>query len=93
MLYNTSSLIHLINNRALFTSYKAYKASEARPIIIAFSKIYPKGIGTAKFSMLIKTNPPTYRDLILTNAEHLLSINTNIISSIKYYALGGTLLR
>ncbi len=86
-------MIHLINDRALFTSYKAYKAGEARPITIASSKTYPKGIGTAKFSVLIKTNPPTYRDLMLTNAEHLPSIDTNIISGIRHYALGGTLLR
>ena len=35
LLYNTRSIVHIANDRALLTSYKAFKPKEATPILTA----------------------------------------------------------
>jgi hypothetical protein len=82
-----------VNNRAYYRDYKALKCSEAGYILTAAGKAYPTGIGTAVFQVLISYNPLTYRNLELKEALFLPTLETNIVSGIRYYGSGGTLLR
>jgi Reverse transcriptase (RNA-dependent DNA polymerase)/GAG-pre-integrase domain len=95
LLYDTGSTCHIVNNKARFTTYKAYNNNDFKPpeVITAGGVVKAIGIGTAEFSVLTSTHPITYRDLVLKEALYIPTLDTSLVSGIRHYASGGTLLR
>lgn len=93
LLYDTGSTAHLINNKAFFTTFTPYKKGQLGTIITGGGPIYPKGKGTAEFIVVINENPIKYRTLILKEALYTPELDTNLVSGIRHYAAGGTLIK
>ena len=93
LLYNTSSIVHLVNSKEYFIGYIPYKKGKAKLIITSRGPIYPKGYSNAKFLVLSSRNPDKYRPLILKEALYFLSLDIKIISRLKHYILGGYIIK
>ncbi|KYK59555.1 hypothetical protein DCS_00685 [Drechmeria coniospora] len=93
LLYDTGSTCHLVNNRLKFTTFRPIAKSQAKPITTGGGPIYPKGIGCAEFTVLIRTNPSVYGTLVLQEALYIPKLEVSIVSGIRHYASGGTLIK
>jgi hypothetical protein len=91
LLYDTGSTVHLIRDKAAFIDLKPIPKGEAKPITTAGGPIYPLGIGTARFSVLIALKPAKYRPLVLKNALFYPGIEINIISGVLHVQKSGSI--
>ncbi|KAK2066410.1 hypothetical protein P8C59_000234 [Phyllachora maydis] len=60
---------------------------------ISNSKERPAGIGSIILEVLSRKAPPTYTKLVLDTVLYLPNININIVSRVRYYNLGGYLIK
>jgi len=66
LLYDTGSTCHIVNNKASFTSLIPFKKGEALPILTGGGVIWPEGLRTAEFQVLVQKKPKlVFRTLTL----------------------------
>jgi len=94
LLYDTGSTSHIVNKKSRFTTYRPYtKDSKGHEVLTAGGFITPQGVGTAEFTVLVNEEPITYRTLVLKEALYIPTIDTSLVSGIRHYAAGGTLIK
>ncbi|KAK2074642.1 hypothetical protein P8C59_008836 [Phyllachora maydis] len=67
--------------------------SQLRPINTGNGPISPAGIGSITLEVLSRKAPPTYTKLVLDNVLYLPNIDINIISRVRHYNSGGSLIK
>ncbi|KAK2072227.1 hypothetical protein P8C59_006598 [Phyllachora maydis] len=91
-LYNTGSTDHISNSKEQFTTFMP-NIGQLRPINTGNSPVSPASIGSITLEVLSRKAPPTYTKLVLDTVLYLPNININIVNRVRYYDLGGCLIK
>ncbi|KAK2068181.1 hypothetical protein P8C59_002838 [Phyllachora maydis] len=91
-LYDTGSMDYISNSKERFTTFTP-NTGQLRPINTRNGPISPASIGSITLEVLSRKAPPTYTKLVLDNVLYLPNINIKIVSGVRYYDLGGCLIK
>ena len=92
LLYDTGSTDHIINDRRWFVNFSSGQGN--LPVIrTGGGPIIPRGRGTAEFMVLAEPEKGYFTRLTLKNALYLPQVSVNIVSGLKHYEAGGTLIK
>ncbi|KAK2073813.1 hypothetical protein P8C59_008062 [Phyllachora maydis] len=91
-LYNTGSIDHISNSKERFTTFTP-NIGQLRPINTGNGPVSLASIGSIILEVLSRKAPPTYTKLVLDNVLYLPNIDINIVSRVRFYDLGGCLIK
>ncbi|KAK2072170.1 hypothetical protein P8C59_006541 [Phyllachora maydis] len=89
---SSSNSNHISNSKERFTTFTP-NIGQLRPINTGNGPISPASIGSIILEVLSRKAPPTYTKLVLDNVLYLPNIDINIVSRVRYYDLGGCLIK
>ena len=79
-----------MNSRKWFSTFKPNKRDNLGVIYTGGGLVKPLGKGTAVFKVLVK-EPDTYNEIKLLDALYCLNFDVNLISGLRHYKAGGSL--
>ncbi|KAK2070795.1 hypothetical protein P8C59_005264 [Phyllachora maydis] len=89
---SSSNSNHISNSKERFTTFTP-NTGQLRPINTGNSPVSPAGIGSITLEVLSRKAPPTYTKLVLDNVLYLPNIDINIVSRVRHYDSGGSLIK